>query len=148
MRAVTILRGGAGVAMEAARHLIRRPTARVAIAGRDARGRWLLVRTGDEWDVPRATLAWNETIHRCVDRQLAVANARIRGVAALRAVYSMPGRRTDIHAVTIVVSCELVSKEDRDPRFFSDDALPTPRAADAEKLIDQVSRLGSGTLLD
>jgi ADP-ribose pyrophosphatase YjhB (NUDIX family) len=145
-----ILRGGLEVVKEAVRHLIRRPVARVAIAGRDSSGRWLLVRSADTgaWDLPRGTLEWGETIPRCVARQLrADANASFRGALSLRGVYSVPVREAKDHAVTILVTCE-VGSDIGEARFFSDAELPATLAAFARDLISAVRRGSSDPVLE
>lgn len=141
-----IPRGAFELVKEVARHLLRRPVVGVAVAGRDARGRWLLVRRADtgEWALPGGTLEWGETIPKCIVRELQEeANARVVGEPVLRGVYSAPWRDPRFHGVTVVVSCELEAAdpraknplEIREARFFSDAELPAKLAFGMEDML-------------
>jgi ADP-ribose pyrophosphatase YjhB (NUDIX family) len=130
-----ILRGVFAVMKEATRHLIRRPFVMVAVAGRDARGQWLLVRRADgrEWGLPCATVEWNETVTSCVSRALRdEANATVRGPLTLRGVYSAP-RDARFHGVTVLVCCPV--EAETSGQFFADTALPSPLASDVRDLL-------------
>ncbi|HSQ61874.1 MAG TPA: NUDIX hydrolase [Polyangiaceae bacterium] len=146
-----IPRGAFVLVKEVARHLLRRPVVGVAIAGRDARGRWLLVRRADtgEWALPGGTLEWGETLPACLARELAEeANATLRGTPALRGVYSAPWRDPRFHGVTVLVSCEVEASapqaknplEIREARFFTDDELPAKLAFGMEDMLRAVQR--------
>lgn len=152
-RAAVIPRGAFDLVKEILRHLLRRPVVGVAVAARDARGRWLLVRRSDtgEWALPGGTLEWGEVIPTCVERELQEeTNATTKTTPALCGVYSAPERDPRFHGVTILVSCEVEAPnpraknplEIREARFFEDHALPEKLAFGMQDMVAAVRRGG------
>ncbi len=141
-----IPRGVFDLTKEILRHLLRRPVVGVAVAARDARGRWLLVRRSDtgEWALPGGTLEWGEKIPACVARELREeCNASLTSALVLRGVYSAPERDPRFHGVTVLVSCG-ASAEDprpenpleiREARFFDDGDLPDKLAFGMQDMV-------------
>ncbi|MEZ4296010.1 MAG: NUDIX hydrolase [Polyangiaceae bacterium] len=120
---------------EVLRHLLRRPVVGVAVAGRTADGRWLLIRRGDTgtWALPGGTVEWGETLRGTIARELleeaGVAEARVGRVVG---VYSRPDRDVRFHAVTVLVEAEIDEPsgkpsnplEIQEVKLFSDAELP------------------------
>jgi 8-oxo-dGTP diphosphatase len=142
---------------EVARHVLRRPVVGVAVAGRDARGRWLLVRRADtgEWALPGGTLEWGETIPVCIGRELREeCNAAVRGEPVLCGVYSAPWRDPRFHGVTVLVRCEVEADdpraknplEIREARFFEDAEMPEKLAFGMQDMVAAVRRGRAGVL--
>lgn len=141
---------GAFVVMkEILRHVLRRPVVGVAVVGRDANGRYLLVRRADTgtWALPGGTLEWGETLRSCITRELAEeTNAREAGEPRLVGVYSAPWRDPRFHGVTVVVECRVASDdpraqnpvEIREVRFFSEKDLPTELAFGMHDMLELV----------
>lgn len=131
--------GAFTVVKEILRHVLRRPVVGIAIVGRDAEGRVLLVRRADtgEWALPGGTLEWGETLRSCLVRELREeCNARAEGEIALVGVYSEPARDPRFHGVTVVAACAVVSDapraenpvEIREVRFFEARQIPAKLA--------------------
>src|SRR5262245_36996812 len=124
---------------EILRHLLRRPVVGVALAGRTADGRWLLIRRGDTgtWAFVGGTVEWGETLRATIVRELeeeaGVTEVEIGHVIG---VYGRPDRDVRFHAVTVL--CEArVGEPVRPPsnpleilevRLFRDEELPSDLA--------------------
>lgn len=128
-----------GIGKEVLRHLLKRPVVGVAVAGRTADGKWVLIRRGDTgtWALPGGTVEWGETLRTSIARELleeaGIAHASVGKVIG---VYSHPDRDVRFHAVTVLVEAT-VSPPERPPlnpleirevRLFSDTDLPTDLA--------------------
>ncbi len=131
--------GAFAIVKEILRHVLRRPVVGIAVVGRDADGRILLIRRADtgEWALPGGTLEWGETLRTCLDRELVEeANATIEGEPALVGVYSKPSRDPRFHGVTVVASCRVASRAPRgenpleilEARVFAEREIPAKLA--------------------
>jgi 8-oxo-dGTP diphosphatase len=142
-----------GLIKEVARHLLHRPVVGLAVAGRTADGRWLLIRRGDTgtWALPGGTVEWGETLRTTFDRELE-EEAGVTGATFERVVgvYSSPDRDPRFHAVTVVVTAlvpEPSSKpvnglEIREVRLFREDELPSPLAMQMDDMLAAARRGG------
>jgi len=120
---------------EILRHLLKRPVVGVAVAGRTADGRWLLIRRGDTgtWAFAGGTVEWGETMRKTIERELdeeaGVAEVLVGRVIG---VYSRPDRDVRFHAVTVLVEARVSEPvhapsnplEIREVRLFRDEELP------------------------
>jgi 8-oxo-dGTP diphosphatase len=120
---------------EILRHLLKRPVVGVAVAGRSADGRWLLIRRGDTgtWAFAGGTVEWGETLRTTIARELdeeaGVTEVRVGRVIG---VYSHPDRDVRFHAVTVLVEARVGEPahppanplEIRDVRLFREEDLP------------------------
>jgi 8-oxo-dGTP diphosphatase len=125
------------LAKEAARHLLRRPVAGVAVLAQDDQARWLLIRRADTglWALPGGTLEWGETVTQAARRELWEETAcDVLGELALCGVYSSPARDPRFHAVTVLVRARVRHTgkirpnplEIREYRFFPEHEIPGP----------------------
>jgi 8-oxo-dGTP diphosphatase len=146
--AVRLSTGAWTLVKEVARHVLRRPVIGVAVVGRDAGGRFLLVRRADTgtWALPGGTLEWGERIGPCIVRELQEeAAATVESEPKLAGVYSDPGRDPRFHAVTIVVECRVASEspaaenplEILEARFFAEADLPANMAFGMKDMLDR-----------
>jgi 8-oxo-dGTP diphosphatase len=137
--AVRVSKGAWVLVKEVARHVLRRPVMGVAVVGRDAEGRFLLVRRADTgtWALPGGTLEWGERVRTCIVRELREeASATVESDPQLAGVYSDPSRDPRFHAVTIVVTCRVAAPrphaenplEILEARFFAEADLPAEMA--------------------
>jgi 8-oxo-dGTP diphosphatase len=124
-----------GLLKEVARHLLRRPVVGLAVAARDAEGKWLLIRRADTgtWALPGGTVEWGETLSETMTRELAeeagVDSATFERVVG---VWSRPDRDPRFHAVTVVVAARVEppvrppsnALEIREARLFDERDLP------------------------
>jgi 8-oxo-dGTP diphosphatase len=105
-----IVRGAFSTLKEILRHTLRRPVVGVAAAARTADDHWLLVRRADtgQWGLAGGTLAWGETLHECLAREMAEEAGVVRcDVLRIVAVLSRPERDPRFHGVTVVVECRV-----------------------------------------
>ncbi len=139
------------IAKEILRHVLKRPVVGVAIAGRDERGRWLLIRRADTgtWALPGGTLEWGEPLRRCIARELREeTGAEATSEPRLVGVYSHPARDPRFHAVTVLVECGVAANrlgaenpiEILDVRFFEPDELPAEMSHGMNDMLDVVRR--------
>lgn len=146
--------GAFAIVKEVLRHVLRRPVVGVAVVGRDARGRVLLVRRADTgtWALPGGTLEWGERLRTCVVRELREeANAEQASEPIVVGVYSDPDRDPRFHGVTIVVSCRVVAPEPRpenpleirDARFFEDAEIPQEMAFGMQDMLEHERSRGT-----
>ncbi|MBK8256571.1 MAG: NUDIX hydrolase [Polyangiaceae bacterium] len=128
-----------GIGKEVLRHLLKRPVVGVAVAGRTADGKWVLIRRGDTgtWALPGGTVEWGETLRTSIARELLEeAGIEHASIGKVIGVYSHPDRDVRFHAVTVLVEATVSSPERpplnpleiREVRLFSDADLPTDLA--------------------
>lgn len=144
---LTMLPQGALTIMkEIGRHILRRPVVGVAVVGRDAEGRVLLIRRADTggWAIPGGTLEWGETLASTAVRELAEeAGARIAKLGRVTGVYSRPDRDPRFHGVTVIVLADVDPElsgpknalEIREARFFRVDELPKKLSMDMHDML-------------
>lgn len=146
-----------GLAKEVGRHLLRRPVVGLAVAGRTADGRWLLIRRGDTgtWALPGGTVEWGETLQQTFTRELleeaGVTDATFERIVG---VYSRPDRDPRFHAVTVVVAARVGEPtrppmnplEIREARLFREDELPTGLALAMDDMLAAARRGGAPEL--
>ncbi len=147
-----------GLLKEVARHLLRRPVVGLAVAARDASGRWLLIRRGDTgtWALPGGTVEWGETLVETMHRELA-EEAGVESAVFERVVgvYSRPDRDPRFHAVTVVVAATVQAParppmnalEIREAKLFSNEDLPNDFAMGMKDFLDD-ARGKAATVLE
>lgn len=149
--------GAFAIVKEVLRHVLRRPVVGIAVVGRDADGRVLLVRRADTgtWALPGGTLEWGETLRTCLARELdEEASAMITGDVALVGVYSEPSRDPRFHGVTVVASCRVEAREPRaknpleirEARFFDDAQIPAEMAFGMKDMLADEVRNAPGVI--
>lgn len=120
---------------EILRHLLRRPVVGVALAGRTADGRWLLIRRGDTgaWAFVGGTIEWGETLRSTIPRELEEeAGVTEVEIGRVIGVYSHPDRDLRFHAVTVLVEARVGEPvrppsnplEIREVKLFREEELP------------------------
>jgi 8-oxo-dGTP diphosphatase len=120
---------------EILRHLLRRPVVGVALAGRTADGRWLLIRRGDTgtWAFVGGTIEWGETLRSTIPRELEEeAGVTEVEIGRVIGVYSHPDRDLRFHAVTVLVEARVGEPvrppsnplEIREVKLFREEDLP------------------------
>ena len=144
---LALLPGGAiTILKEIARHLLQRPVVGVAVVGRDAAGRVLLIRRADTggWAIPGGTLEWGETLRSTAVRELAEeAGATVTKLGRVTGVYSRPDRDPRFHGVSVIVLAEVDADlrgpknalEIREARFFEVADLPKKLSMDMHEML-------------
>jgi 8-oxo-dGTP diphosphatase len=147
-----------GIGKEILRHVLRRPVVGLAVLGRDADGRILLVRRGDTgtWALPGGTVEWGETLRSTMGRELA-EEAGVDEVTFERVVgvFSRPDRDPRFHAVTVVVTARVGpilrppknTLEIREARFFADADVPRDLAMTMNDFVD-AAKSAEGVLFE
>ncbi len=137
---------------EVLRHLLRRPVVGVAVAGRTADGRWLLIRRGDTgtWAFAGGTVEWGETLRTSIARELSEeAGVQRAEVGRVIGVYSRPDRDVRFHAVTVLVEATIDEPnappsnplEIREVKLFREEELPPELAMGMTDMLTD-ARLG------
>lgn len=151
-------KGALTLLKEVARHLLRRPVVGVAVAGRTADGRWLLIRRADTgtWALPGGTLEWGETLRTSLHREiLEEAGVERVTIGEVVGVYSDPDRDPRFHAVTVLVACTVEPPvrppvnplEITEVGLFRDDELPKDLALRQSDMLEH-AREGKTALLE
>ena len=146
-----------GLVHELTRHLLKRPVIGICAVARQADGKIVLVRRGDNglWCLPGGTLEWGETLTVGLGRELEEEAGIVKHtVERVVGAWSDPMRDPRFHGVSVVTVCNVEPPvkppknrlEILEVRAFTEAELPPKLSFGMEDML--AAALSGGTVLE